>query len=76
MEELLRILDEIDPSIDYANVTDLIDGKRLDSFEIVTLVTEISDAFGIEVTAKWMEAENFNSVDAIWNMIQKIKEED
>ncbi|MBR3402818.1 MAG: acyl carrier protein [Parasporobacterium sp.] len=76
MEELLRILDEIDPSIDYANVTDLIDGKRLDSFEIVTLVTEISDAFGIEVTAKWMEAENFNSVDAIWNMIQRIKEED
>ena len=76
MEELLRILDEIDPSIDYANVTDLIDGKRLDSFEIVTLVTEISDAFGIEVTAKWMEAENFNSVDAIWNMIQKIKEAD
>ena len=76
MEELLRILDDIDPSIDYANVTDLIDGKRLDSFEIVTLVTEISDAFGIEVTAKWMEAENFNSVDAIWNMIQKIKEED
>lgn len=76
MEELLRILDEIDPSIDYANVTDLIDGKRLDSFEIVTLVTEISDAFDIEVTAKWMEAENFNSVDAIWNMIQKIKEED
>ena len=76
MEELLRILDEIEPSIDYANVTDLIDGKRLDSFEIVTLVTEISDAFDIEVTAKWMEAENFNSVDAIWNMIQKIKEED
>ena len=76
MEELLRILDDIDPSIDYANVTDLIDGKRLDSFEIVTLVTEISDAFGIEVTAKWMEAENFNSVEAIWNMIQKIKEED
>ena len=76
MEQLLEILNEIDPSIDYANVTDLIDGKRLDSFQIVTLVTEISDAFDIEVTAKWMEAENFNSVDAIWNMIQRIQEED
>ena len=76
MEKLLEILDAIDPSIDYENVTDLIDGKRLDSFEIVTLVTEISDAFDIEVTAKWMEAKNFNSVEAIWNMIQRIKEED
>ena len=76
MEKIIEILNEIDPSIDYANVTDLIDGKKLDSFGIVTLVTELSDEFGVEITAKWMEPANFNSVEAIWNMIQRIKEED
>lgn len=76
MEELLEILEDINPSIDYENVTDLIDGKRLDSLEIVTLVTEISDVFDIDVTPKWLVPANFNSVEALWNMIQKIKEEE
>ena len=76
MDEIIRILNEIDPSIDYENATDLIDGKKLDSFGIVTLVTELSDEFDVEITAKWMEASNFNSVEAIWNMINKIREED
>ena len=76
MEKIIEILNAIDPSIDYENVTDLIDAKRLDSFGIVTLVTDLSDGFGVEITAKWMEPANFNSVQAIWNMINRIKEED
>ena len=75
MDEILRILNDIDPSIDFEHADDIIDGKKLDSFGIVTLVTELSDAFDIEITAKWMDASNFNSVEAIWNMINKIKED-
>ena len=41
MEELLEILNEIDDSIDYENETALIDDQLLDSFAIITLVSEL-----------------------------------
>lgn len=76
MDELLEILEEIDPDVDYENETNLIDGKVLDSLSILTLITEICDVFEIEIGPKWMRNENFNSVDAMWKMIQAIQEED
>lgn len=75
MDELMEILMEIDPDVDYENETQLIDGKVLDSFSIVSLISEISDAFGIEISPKYLVPENFNSVQAMWAMIQKIQEE-
>ena len=46
MEELLDILNEIDDSIDYENEKALIDDHLLDSFSIITLVSEaITAAF-------------------------------
>ena len=52
MDELMDILMEINPDIDYETETRLIDGKVLDSFSIVSLVAEISDAFEIEISPK------------------------
>ena len=72
MDELLEILMDINPDIDYETETNLIDGKCLDSLSILTLITEICDTFDIEIGPKWMRNENFNSVTAMWNMIQKI----
>ena len=76
MEELLNILQEINPDIDYENATNLIDGKLLDSLSIITLITEICDTFDIEISPKWMRNENFNTVEAMWNMIQTIQDEE
>lgn len=76
MDKLLEILEEIDPDIDYENETNLIDGKILDSLSILRLITEICDIFDIEIGPKWMRNENFNSVDAMWSMIQAIQKED
>ena len=75
MEELLEILNEINSDIDYEKEKNLIDGKVLDSLSILTLITEICDTFDIEIGPKWMRNENFNSVDAMWNMIQAIQNE-
>ena len=75
MEELLEILNEINPDIDYEKEHNLIDGKLLDSLSILTLITEICDTFDIEIGPKWMRNENFNSVGAMWNMIQSIQSE-
>ena len=76
MEELLDILNEINPDIDYEHETNLIDGKVLDSFSIVTLIAEICDRFDIDIGPKWMRNENFNSARKIWDMIQTIQEEE
>lgn len=54
MEELLEILNEIDDSIDYENETALIDDQLLDSFAIITLVSELEDAFDISIEASEM----------------------
>ena len=61
MEELLEILNEIDDSIDYENETALIDDQLLDSFAIITLVSELEDAFDISIEASEMMPVNFNS---------------
>ena len=76
MGELLDILNDINPDVDYAEETNLIDGKIYDSFSIITLIGEICDAFDIEISPKWMRNENFNSAIAMWNMICTIREEE
>ncbi len=75
MDELLEILNDIDPLIDYETETNLVDGQILDSLSILTLITEICDHFEIEIGPKWMRNENFNSVQAMWSMIQQIQDE-
>ena len=76
MDELLQILEDIDPDIDYEHETNLIDGRCLDSLSILTLIGEICDNFDIEIGPKWMRNENFNSVQAMWDMIQAIQDEE
>ncbi len=76
MEKLIEILMEINPDIDYKNEKNLIDGKVLDSFSIVNLVSQISETFDIEISPKYLVPEYFNSVDAMWKMIQTILDEE
>lgn len=75
MEKLLEILEDINPNIDYATETRLIDGGCLDSFSILSLVSELEDAFDIEITPVNLVPVNFNSAEAMWNMIQRLQEE-
>ena len=74
METLMEILNEIDDSIDYENEKALIDDHILDSFGVITLVSELEDAFGIEIEAAELVPENFNSAEALWKMIQRLQE--
>lgn len=75
MEELLEILNDIDDSVDYENEKHLIDDHILTSFGIISLVGELEDHFDISVEASEMTAENFNSAENIWAMVQRLEEE-
>ena len=74
MEKLLEILEDIQPGVDYENCTTLIDDEILDSFAILSIVSELEDAFDVEVTPVEIVPENFNSAQALWNMVQRLQE--
>lgn len=75
MEELLEILTDLHPDIDYQNCKTLIDDKILDSFDIIAIITEIDNTFDVAVPAEEIIPENFNSAEAIYELIQKLLEE-
>ena len=75
MEDIIEILRFIHPEVDYEVETGLIDKKIFDSFDIVTLVGELMDEFDIEITAEHMVPENFNSAQAIYELVQTLSEE-
>lgn len=70
----MSILMEIDQDVDWENEKALIEDRILDSFGVISLIAELEDAFDIQIEAADMIPENLNSVNAIWNMIQRLKE--
>ena len=76
MEKLIGVLQEIKPDIDFESCTTLIDDELLDSFDIITIVSELSEAYDISIPASEIIPENFNSAQALYAMVQKLEEED
>lgn len=76
MDELLELLNDINPDVDYETEDRLIDGKVLDSFSIITLISNISETFDVELGPQHLIPENFNSAKAMWAMIERIREEE
>ncbi len=75
-EGLIEILEELHPEVDFESETALVDDGILDSFDIVTLVAEISDNFDVELSAVHIVPDNFNTVNAMIALIEKIMEEE
>lgn len=73
MNQLLSILEELHPEIDFHTHKTLIDEGVLDSFDIITLVAEIDDAFGVAIPAAALIPENFNSAAAIHALILRLQ---
>ena len=73
MEELLKILAGIRPDVDFENETALIDDGILDSFDVVSIISELDDAFGVQIRITELDPYNFNSLESIWNLVQSLK---
>lgn len=76
MEKLIEILSSLHPDVDFEVQENLITDKILDSFDIVTLISEISEAFDVTISAKDIIPDNFNSARNLYSLIQKLEEED
>lgn len=73
MEELKTILEEIRPDVDFDVEKELIDGKVLDSFDIIAIVSELNQNYDLRINVNDLLPENFNSIEAIWELVQKLK---
>ena len=75
MESLLKILADIRPDVDIEDNKELVDSGELDSFDIVTLVGELCDAYDIEIGADEIVPENFNSGEALMALVTRLQED-
>ncbi len=75
MEDLLAILEDLHPEVDFESENALIDDKVLNSFDVVTIVAEINDEFDVAIPAEELIPENFNSANALWALIERLMDE-
>ncbi len=75
MDELIEILKGIHPEIDYETEESLIDSRIFDSFDIVTLVGQLTEEYDIEIGPEDLLPENFNSAKRIYELIGRLMEE-
>ena len=74
MERLIAILKDIHEDVDFEIEENLVDDGILDSLDIVTLITEINSEFGVSIPAEEIIPENFNSAEALWDLIERLDE--
>lgn len=73
MEQLLAILKKIRPDVDFENEKALIEDGILDSFDVVSIISELDDEFGVQIKITELDPENFNSAESIWALVQKLQ---
>ena len=75
METLLKILNGLHPDVDFEAIDDLYDEGVLDSLDMVRLVTEIGMEFDVQIPAEELIPENFQNVNTILSLIERLDEE-
>ncbi len=74
-QQLIEILSGIRPDVNFEEEDALIDDEILSSFDIIAMVSEINVQYGIEILVDDLLPENFNSVDAILELIERMENE-
>lgn len=76
METLLEILEELHPDVDFETCSTLVDDAVIDSFDIITLISEINSEFDVTIPAEEIIPENFNSAKTLYALIERLSDED
>lgn len=73
MEQLLNLLKEIRPDVDFENEKELIDDGILDSMDVVSIISSIDDEFNVQIRITELDPDNFNSIENLWALIESLK---
>lgn len=75
MDALLEILTGLHPEVDFEACNTLVDDSIIDSFDIVSIVSEINDAYDVVIPAEEIIPDNFNSSRALYELILRLEDE-
>lgn len=70
-EKIISILTELRPEFDFTEEVDFIEEGMLDSFDVVSLVDELEEQFGIKIDGVDIVSDNFATVNKIEALIKK-----
>ena len=70
-EQVLEILLDVVPDVDFENEVDLVNQKTIDSFAVVAMVNELNDELDIDIPSREILPENFYSLDTIVALVEK-----
>jgi acyl carrier protein len=73
MEELIKILNEIQPDVDFEAETNLVEDGVLDSFDVVMIVPLINETFDVSIPIAEINPENFSSAGSIMTLIERLQ---
>lgn len=76
MDQILSILQDNCPGIDFAKEKALVDDGLLDSFDVVAIVADLTSKFDIDITINDIVPENFNSIEAINALVERLLDEE
>ena len=71
-EKVLTILNKVKPTKNLEGISNIVEGGYIDSFELLMLITALSEEFNIDISVDDITPENFNSVNCIVEMIERL----
>ena len=74
LDKVIEILSYLHEDIDFTTCKTLIDDKILDSFDIITVITEINSEFDVAIPADKIIPENFNSAQALAALVEELED--
>ena len=73
-EKVINILKGIRADLDYENSTALIDDGGLTSLDVLQIIAEFGDEFDVMIRPSEIKPRNFNSVEAMVALIERLME--
>ncbi|MGN0344082.1 MAG: acyl carrier protein [Lachnospiraceae bacterium] len=73
MEEFIKMLNEIKPNIDFEQEEALVDDGLIGSLDIISIISEIADRYGVQIPSDEIIPDNFNSAEALYELVEDLR---
>ena len=70
-EKIYAILQETRPEFNFQGSDNFVEDGFLDSYDVVTIVSELENVFGVVIDGLEIIPENFETVDKISSLVER-----